>query len=52
VALVDERLSSHAAANELRAARASGLKKRRTVAADIDKVAAKLLLEQWYEKNG
>lgn len=48
VTLVDERLSSRAAADVLRDARASGLKKRRTATADIDKVAAKLLLEQWY----
>lgn len=51
VALVDERLSSHEAEGELRAARASGLKKRRTVHADVDKVAAKLLLERWYAEG-
>lgn len=51
VALVDERLSSREAASELREARASGLKKRRTVHADVDKVAAKLLLERWYAEG-
>ena len=48
VTLVDERLSSREAESELRDARSSGMKKRRTVHADVDKVAAKLLLEQWY----
>jgi putative Holliday junction resolvase len=48
VTMVDEHLSSRAAEDELRHARASGLKKRRTVHADVDKVAAKLLLDQWY----
>lgn len=48
VALVDEHLSSREAESELREARASGLKKRRTAHADVDKVAAKLLLDQWY----
>lgn len=48
VALVDERLTSKQAERELKAARASGLKKRRTVHADIDMVAAKLVLERWY----
>lgn len=48
VALVDERMSSKDAERELKQARASGLKKRRTVHADVDKVAAKLVLERWY----
>jgi putative holliday junction resolvase len=47
VTLVDERLSSKEAEAQLREARASGLKKRRTVHADIDAVAARILLEQW-----
>jgi putative holliday junction resolvase len=51
VALVDERLSSREAASELREARAQGWKKRRTVHADVDKVAAKLLLERWYSEG-
>jgi putative holliday junction resolvase len=47
VILVDERLSSRAAAEELRDARASGQQRRRVVRADIDMTAAKVLLEQW-----
>ena len=47
VALVDERLSSHEAEAQLREARASGIKKRRNTHADVDMIAAKILLEQW-----
>jgi putative Holliday junction resolvase len=46
---VDERLSSRDAATQLRAARAAGLKRRRTTHADVDSVAAKVLLERWYD---
>jgi putative pre-16S rRNA nuclease len=49
VALVDERLSSREAESQLRDARASGLKKRRNTHADVDKIAARILLEQWLE---
>lgn len=49
VALVDERLSSREAAAQLRAARAEGLKRRRTTHADVDRVAARILLERWFE---
>jgi putative holliday junction resolvase len=49
VALVDERLSSREAEAELRNARASGLKRRRTTHADVDMVAARILLERWFE---
>lgn len=49
VALVDERLSSREAESQLRDARASGLKKRRNTHADVDMIAAKILLEQWLE---
>lgn len=49
VALVDERLSSREAEAQLRAARAAGLKRRRTTHADIDMVAARILLERWLE---
>jgi putative holliday junction resolvase len=49
VALVDERLSSREAAAELRVARASGLKRRRTTHADVDMIAARILLERWFE---
>lgn len=52
VVFVDEHLSSRAAESELRTARASGFKKRRTVHADVDKIAARLLLEQWYQGTG
>jgi putative Holliday junction resolvase len=48
VALVDERLSSREAEAQLRAARASGLKRRRTTHADVDMTAARVLLEQWF----
>lgn len=47
VALVDERLSSREAEAQLREARASGVKKRRNTHADVDMIAAKILLEQW-----
>lgn len=47
VALVDERLSSREAETQLRDARASGIKKRRNTHADVDMIAAKILLEQW-----
>ena len=49
VALVDERLSSREAESQLRDARASGMKKRRNTHADIDMIAARILLEQWLE---
>lgn len=49
VALVDERLSSREAESILREARASGAKKRRNTHADVDMLAARLLLEQWLE---
>ena len=52
IVFVDEHLSSREAESELRAARASGMKKRRTVHADVDMIAARLLLEQWYTANG
>jgi putative Holliday junction resolvase len=49
VALVDERLSSREAESQLRDARAAGLKKRRNTHADVDMIAARILLEQWLE---
>ena len=49
--LVDERLSSRAASEELRAARASGSQRRRVSRADIDMTAAKVLLEQWLRQR-
>jgi putative Holliday junction resolvase len=52
VALVDERLSSREAEAQLRDARASGMKKRRNTHADVDMIAARILLEQWLENPG
>jgi putative Holliday junction resolvase len=48
VELVDERLSSREAREQLREARASGLKVRRVRRGDIDQTAAKVLLERWF----
>jgi putative pre-16S rRNA nuclease len=48
VALVDERLSSREAEAELRGARAAGLKRRRASHADVDMIAARILLERWF----
>ena len=47
VFLCDERLSSRAADDELRQARADGRKSRRVQKGDRDGVAARLILEQW-----
>jgi len=47
VDLVDERLTSAAAAAELREARRSGARKRRVRRADVDANAARLILETW-----
>jgi putative Holliday junction resolvase len=49
VALVDERLSSREAEGQLRDARASGLKRRRTTHEDVDMTAARIVLERWLE---
>jgi putative Holliday junction resolvase len=49
VALVDERLSSREAEAALRTARAAGLKRRRSTHADVDKIAARIILERWYD---
>ncbi len=48
VALVDERLSSREAEAQLRDARAAGLKRARTTHADVDMIAARILLERWF----
>lgn len=48
VELVDERLSSREARGQLREARATGLKARRVRRGDIDRTAAKVLLERWF----
>lgn len=47
VVTVDERLSSREAEDLLRQRRASGERRRRVRAEDIDPVAASVLLEQW-----
>ena len=47
VYLCDERLSSRAADDEMRHARADGRMKRRVRSGDRDGVAARLILEQW-----
>jgi putative Holliday junction resolvase len=52
VALVDERYSSREAEQALKSARRSGLQNRRVTHADVDRVAAKLLLERWFEEQG
>jgi putative holliday junction resolvase len=52
VSLVDERLSSREAAAELRDARAAGLKRGRTTHADVDMIAARILLERWFAGEG
>lgn len=48
VELVDERLSSREAREQLREARAAGFKTRRVRRGDIDQTAAKILLERWF----
>jgi conserved hypothetical protein TIGR00250 len=51
VALVDERLSSREATDQLRDARSQGLKRRRTTREDIDMNAARILLERWFDEE-
>lgn len=51
VHLVDERLSSRDAEAELRVARSTGLKRRRVTHADVDRVAAKVILERWFAEH-
>jgi putative holliday junction resolvase len=48
VALVDERYSSIEASGRLRETRAAGLKRRRTTRADVDMIAAEVVLERWF----
>jgi putative Holliday junction resolvase len=52
VVTVDERLSSREAEDILRRQRASGERKRRVRAGDVDPVAACVLLEQWLRRRG
>jgi RNase H-fold protein (predicted Holliday junction resolvase) len=51
VELVDERLTSAAATDELREARRSGARSRRVRREDIDAHAARLILETWLRAN-
>jgi putative Holliday junction resolvase len=50
VELVDERYSSMEAADRLRQARASGLRKRRVAKSDVDAGAARIILERWFSQ--
>lgn len=52
VVTVDERLSSREAEDILRRQRASGERRRRVRAEDVDPVAACVLLEQWLRRRG
>jgi putative Holliday junction resolvase len=49
VAMVDEGHSSREAERELASLRRSGVKTRRVTHADVDMVAAKVVLERWFE---
>ena len=50
VALVDERHSSKEAERELAYLRRSGVKTRRVTHADVDMMAAKVVLERWFSQ--
>ena len=52
VALVDERHSSREAERELAYLRRSGVKTRRVTHADVDRMAAKVVLERWFSQRG
>jgi putative Holliday junction resolvase len=51
VAYVDERQSSRDAEAQLRTAREQGWKRRRVQHADVDMIAAKVILERWYDSE-
>ena len=51
VELVDERLTSRAARSELAQQRSDGVRRRRVRPADVDSVAAQLILRGWIEEN-
>src|SRR5262245_53133643 len=51
VTLIDERLSSAAAEQELRDARMHGERKKRVTRSDVDQTAAKVLVEQWLRQH-
>ena len=46
--LIDERYSSMEAEERLKAARATGVRRRRVVKADVDAAAACVILERWF----
>jgi putative Holliday junction resolvase len=50
VVLIDERYSSREAEARLKSARASGLRRRRVVKADVDAAAACVILERWFSE--
>jgi len=52
VQLVDERFSSLEASESLKQRRASGARRRRVGAADIDSAAAAVILGRWFEGEG
>jgi putative holliday junction resolvase len=51
VALVDERYSSREAEGRLKAARESGVRRRRVAKADVDAAAACVILERWFTEG-
>ena len=51
VRLIDERYSSMEAGSRLKAARESGLRKRRVAKADVDAAAACIILERWFTEK-
>jgi putative Holliday junction resolvase len=51
VHLCDERYSSRSALGDIRAARASGVLKRRVKSGDKDSAAARVILEQWMSEQ-
>jgi len=51
VRLIDERYSSTEAEARLKGARASGLRRRRVVKADVDAEAACVILERWFSEE-
>ena len=52
VARVDERFSSQEAAAELKQRRAAGTRRRRVQRADVDSLAAAIILERWLRGEG
>jgi putative Holliday junction resolvase len=52
VTRVDERYSSQEAAAELKQRRAAGTRRRRVQRADVDSLAAAIILERWLQGEG